>query len=312
MAERGRLRIAYMGSPDFAVPALARLMETGHEVVAVYAQPPRPAGRGQKERPTPVHAFAQSNGLEVRTPTSLKASETQEAFRALDLDLAVVAAYGLILPAPILAAPRLGCVNLHASLLPRWRGAAPIQRALLAGDTETGITLMQMDEGLDTGAMLAESRTAIDPRETPSTLHDRLAELAAALLVAELPRLAEGAEGTPQPEAGITYAAKLSREEGRIDWAGEAAGLDRQVRALTPWPGAFFMAGDRRVKLLEAEPVGEATAAPPGTLLGADGRVACGGGSVLRLRGVQPAGKAAMGVVDFLNGWRLQPGARFT
>ena len=230
-----------MGTPGFAVPALAALLAAGHAIAAVYSQPPRPAGRGHKLQPSPVHAFADAEGLTVRTPARLDDAAEQDAFAGLGLDAAVVVAYGLILPEPVLAAPRLGCLNIHASLLPRWRGAAPIQRAILAGDPETGVTIMQMDAGLDTGAMLLQERCPIRPDDTGATLHDRLAAIGARMIVAALARLAAGElAATPQPAAGVTYAAKLSRDEARLDWRKPADArlqwrLPGKAYELTAW-----------------------------------------------------------------------------
>jgi methionyl-tRNA formyltransferase len=305
-----RLRLAFMGTPDFAVPSLAALLEAGHEVACVYSQPPRPSGRGHQVQPSPVHRFAQSRGLPVRTPLRLRGEEEQAAFRDLGLDAAVVAAYGLILPRPVLEAPRLGCLNVHGSLLPRWRGAAPIQRAVLEGDAETGITIMQMDEGLDTGAMLLKEAVPITPATTASDLHDRLSEVGARLIVEALAGLAEGRIAPePQPEEGVTYAAKLRREEGRISWDRPADALDRQVRALTPWPGVWFESGGERIKVLAIEPLPGAADAEPGTLL--DGRltVACSGGAV-RLARVQRPGKAPVNGEAFLRGFPLVVGRK--
>jgi methionyl-tRNA formyltransferase len=304
-----RLRLAFMGTPDFAVPGLAALVEAGHEIACVYSQPPRPAGRGHRVRPSPVHRFAEERGISVRTPRTLRGPEEQEAFRALDLDAAVVAAYGLILPRPVLEAPRLGCLNIHGSLLPRWRGAAPIQRAILEGDRETGITIMQMDEGLDTGAMLLREAVPIGPRTTASELHDTLAGLGARLVVNALDGLASGTlSPVPQPADGVTYAAKLHRDEGRIDWTRPMAAIDRQVRALDPWPGVWFDAGGERIKVLEAEPVPDAPRAAPGTVLDDRLTVACGDGAV-RARKVQRAGKAPVDGAAFLRGFRLPEGS---
>src|SRR5262245_45059255 len=242
-----RLRLAFMGTPDFAVPALHALAEAGHEVAVVYTQPPREAGRGQKPRPSSVHAAALERAIPVRTPASLKGAPEQTAFADLDLDAAVVVAYGLLLPKAILAAPRLGCLNIHASLLPRWRGAAPIQRALMAGDAETGITIMQMDEGLDTGPMLLQERLPIGPADDFGTLHDELAAAGARLVLRTLAALAVGqAVARPQPADGVTYAAKLTRTDELLDWRRPALDLARQVRALSPRPGACFaLNGDR-------------------------------------------------------------------
>jgi methionyl-tRNA formyltransferase len=294
-----------MGTPDFAVPALARLLEAGHDVATVYSQPPRPAGRGHKLQPSPVHMFAESRSLGVRTPVTLRGPEAQADFVALGVDVAVVVAYGLILPKPILAAPRLGCLNIHASLLPRWRGAAPIQRAILAGDTETGITIMQMDEGLDTGAMLLQERTAIGADDTGASLHDRLSAMGAHMIVAALDGLARGKlSPTPQPAEGVTYAAKLTREEARLDWRKPAAALERQVRAFDPWPGAWFEVGNERVRVLKAR-VGGKVSAAPGTVRSGSLSVVCGDGIALDLVEVQRAGRKAMGAAEFLRGFPL-------
>ncbi len=304
------LRLAFMGAPDFARPSLHALADAGHEIAAVYAQPPRPAGRGQKERPCPVHVLALARGWPALTPASFKDAEVQAAFAALDLDVAVVVAYGLMLPPAILAAPRLGCVNVHASLLPRWRGAAPIQRAILAGDAETGITIMQVDEGLDTGPMLLAEAIPIAAAETAETLHDRLATLGAGLIVTALAGLAAGTlRARSQPEDGVTHAAKLARGEGRLDWRRPAGELERAVRAFTPWPGAEFEVNTDRIKILAAEVVAGDPAAAPGTVLDAQLTVACGEGA-LRLLKVQRAGKAALEASAFLRGFELAPGTR--
>jgi len=300
------MRLAFMGSPGFAVPVLRALADAGHEIVAVYSQPPRPAGRGQAVRPCPVHEAALALGLPVRTPVRLR-RETDEhaAFAALDLDAVVVAAYGLILPEAMLAAPRRGCLNVHASLLPRWRGAAPIQAAILAGDAQTGVTIMQMDAGLDTGAMLLREAVPITPSTTAAMLHDTLAELGAGLVVRAL---AENPPPVPQPEEGACYAPKLSREDGRIDWSRDAVALDRQIRALNPWPGTFATLAGETVKILAASPV--AGDGPPGTVLDGALRVATGAGA-LRVTRLQAPGRAAMEAAAFLRGRAIPPGARF-
>jgi methionyl-tRNA formyltransferase len=306
-----RLRLAFMGTPDFAVPALEALIAAGHDVAVVYTQPPRPAGRGQAERRSAVHAAADRHGLAVRHPASLKSAAEQTAFAALALDAAVVAAYGLILPKAVLAAPRLGCLNIHASLLPRWRGAAPIQRAILEGDPQSGVTIMQMDEGLDTGAMLLREAVPITGETTAETLHDALAMMGARLIVDALDGLAAGKlQPTPQPAAGVTYAKKLLREEGQIDWRKPAAVLERQVRAMTPWPGAFFDHGGTRFKVLAAE-VGASAGNPPGTVLNDRLLIACGEGA-LRLTRLQREGRAAMEADAFLRGFALPSGTRLT
>jgi methionyl-tRNA formyltransferase len=296
-----------MGSPDFAVPALRALHGAGHAIAAVYCQPPKPAHRGQRETRCAVHVAAEALGLPVRTPARLRRDEAEHAaFAALDLDAAVVAAYGLILPKPMLDAPRRGCLNIHASLLPRWRGAAPIQAAILAGDDRTGVTIMRMDEGLDTGPMLLAEAVPIGPETTASTLHDTLAALGARLI---LRALAENPPAVPQPDEGVTYAPKLTREDGRIDWSRDAAAIDRQVRALNPWPGTHTRHGEEVLKVLDAAPLPERTEAPPGTVLEA-GRVACGGGTVLRLTRLQRAGRAPQEIGAFLRGYPLAPGDR--
>jgi methionyl-tRNA formyltransferase len=308
------LRLAFMGTPDFAVPVLAALLDAGHDIVRVYTQPPRPAGRGQQERPSPVAIFAAGCGLDVATPKSLRRPEAQGEFAALALDAAVVAAYGLILPKPILDAPRLGCFNVHASLLPRWRGAAPIQRAILAGDAESGVTIMQMDEGLDTGAMLMAERVAITPGTNAGALHDALAAVGARLMVRALGDLEAGrARAVPQPADGVTYAAKIEKSETRIDWSRPAAELERVVRAFAPAPGAWFDHAGRqpeRIRVLAAQVEAaqvEAGRGAPGTVLDDRLLVACGAGA-LRLLAVQRAGKAAMPAADFLRGNAIPAG----
>jgi methionyl-tRNA formyltransferase len=286
-----------MGSPAFAVPALRALHAAGHEIACVYSQPPRPAGRGHTVTPCPVHAAAFELGLAVRTPERLRKDPAAQAeFAALGLDVAVVAAYGLILPQAMLDAPRLGCLNIHASLLPRWRGAAPIQAAILAGDSETGITIMQMDAGLDTGPMLLREAVPITATTTTPELHDALAEIGARLIVRTLDAIPTA---VVQPETGATYAAKLSKDDGRIDWLRDAALLGRQVRALNPWPGTFATLGADMIKILAAQPV-DGTGAP-GKILGTDFTVACGQGA-LRLLRVQRAGRPATTGADFLRG----------
>lgn len=294
------LRLAFLGTPDFAVPSLAALAEAGHEIAAVYTQPARAAGRGKKLRPSPVQRLAEMRGLPVRSPATLRDGGEQARFAGLALDAAVVVAYGLILPKPILTAPRLGCVNVHASLLPRWRGAAPIQRAILAGDRDTGITIMQMDEGLDTGPMLAQRRMPIGPEDTAGDLHDRLAALGADLLVKALEPLAAGeAVPAPQDDALATYAAKIEKGEGRIAWGANAEAVGRQVRAFAPVPGAFFELDGERIKVLAATP--ETGAGTAGATLDDALLVACGDGA-LRLLRLQRQGRAAMAADEFLRG----------
>jgi len=295
-----------MGSPVFAVPALRALHDAGHQIAAVYSQPPRPSGRGGIVHACPVHAAAAALGLPVRTPARLRndAGE-QAAFAALGLDAAVVAAYGLILPQAMLDAPRSGCLNIHASLLPRWRGAAPIQAAVLAGDAETGITIMQMDAGLDTGAMLLQGRVPIGPRTTAAELHDTLAALGADLV---LRALQECRDPVPQPPEGATYAAKLTRDSGRLDWTQPAAQLDRQVRGLTPWPGTWTLLDGQVLKVVRAEPAPGSGA--PGTVLDDRLSVACGEGA-LRLLQVQRPGRAPMDAQALLRGFAVPPGTQF-
>ncbi|MGE0118865.1 MAG: methionyl-tRNA formyltransferase [Dongiaceae bacterium] len=303
-----RLRLAFMGTPDFAVPALLALTEAGHQLAAVYAQPSREAGRGQQPRPSPVQAAAVARGLPVHTPTTLKTPEEQAVFASLRIDAAVVVAYGLLLPKAILAAPRLGCLNIHASLLPRWRGAAPIQRALMAGDAETGITIMQMDEGLDTGPMLLQERLPIRPEDNFGTLHDRLAAAGARLVLRALDELAAGqAVVRPQPADGATYAAKLTRDDERLDWRRPALDLMRQVRALSPRPGAWFAQDGDRLRVLAAERVSETFEVAPGVVLDDRLTVACGR-EALRVTRIQRPGKAPLPAADFLRGYRLPRG----
>ncbi len=296
-AAGGRLRLAFMGSPDFAVPALRALHAAGHDIVAVYSQPPRPAGRGQAVRPSPVHQAALALGLPVHTPARLKNDAAEHAaFAALNLDAAVVAAYGLILPQAMLDAPRRGCINIHASLLPRGRGAAPIQAAILAGDAQTGITIMQMEAGLDTGPMLLAGRVPIDATTTTPVLHDQLAAIGAELIVRVL---AENPTPVAQPVEGVTYAEKLTRTHGRIDWSRSAVALDAQVRALNPWPGTFCMMGDEVLKILAVAVVSGAGA--PGEILDRDFTVATHQGA-LRLLRVQRAGRPPVAGDAFLRG----------
>ncbi len=303
------LRLAFMGTPDFAVPALAELIAQGHDIAAVYSQPPRPSGRGMETVPGAVHKFAMTAGLDVRTPLSLKSPDEQAAFAALNLDAAVVVAYGLLLPKAILAAPKLGCFNLHGSLLPRWRGAAPIQRAVMAGDLETGVMMMHMDEGLDTGPVLMAERVTIG-RKTAGELSDQLSRLGADLMVRALGALERGqVSEQPQAEEGVTYAKKISKEEARIDWKKSAAEIDCLIRGLSPSPGAFAEVKTERLKILYAEPVpGQGN---PGEVIGDDLTIACGSGA-LRLLKVQRAGGKAMAAADLLKGFALPRGSRFS
>ena len=300
-----------MGTPAFAVPTLDALCASGHSVAAVYTQPPRAAERGRRVRPTAVAVRAEANGIEVRTPTSLKPVDAQAAFAALDADLAVTVAYGLILPSAVLAAPRLGCINAHASLLPRWRGAAPIQRAIMADDRETGVTIMRMDEGLDTGPILMAERVPIEPQTTGGALHDTLAALSARLVVEAVDALAAGTLAeTPQPADGATYAAKIEKHEAAIDWRAPAAQVERTVRALAPRPGAWFAHEGERVKVLAAEEAAGSPDAPPGTVVDAALTVACGDGTVLRPTRLQRAGKASMARDAFLRGYPIAADTR--
>ena len=285
------LNLIFMGSPDFAVPSLKSLLDAGHRVVCVYSQPARPAGRGLKERPCPVHAYALGKGL-------------QEDFIALRADACVVAAYGLILPKPVLDAPKLGCLNIHASLLPRWRGAAPIQRAIIAGDEKSGVTIMQVDEGLDTGDMLLMEETPITKDTTASDLHDRLSKMGAKMIVKAL---AGDVISKAQPKYGATYAAKLGRNEGRLDWSMPAAELERRVRALNPWPGVWFEYAGVRLKVLAA--VVNKQSGEAGTVLNNQFSIACGEGS-LGVTLVQKQGKDVMVAEDFLRGFDLPTGTR--
>jgi methionyl-tRNA formyltransferase len=306
MTEASRsLRLAFMATPDFALPALASLIEAGHEIACVWSQRPRPAERGQRERPTPVAARAVELGLPVRTPTNLRDPSAAEEFAALDLDAAIVVAYGLILPPSFLAAPKLGCLNIHASLLPRWRGAAPIQRAILAGDAETGVTIMRMERGLDTGPMLLRRATPIGSDETAGELHDRLATLGATMIVEALAGLAAGTlRETKQSADGVTYAAKIDKKESRLDWAKPAAELARAVRAFSPSPGAWFDYEGERIRVLRASLSDARIGGPVGTMT-PDLTVRCGDGGSLALEELQRAGRRAMSAAELANGLRL-------
>ncbi|NRG16121.1 methionyl-tRNA formyltransferase [Rhizobiales bacterium] len=307
------MRVVFMGTPEFSVPTLMEIVGQGYDVVACYSQPPRKAGRGMELKPSPVHQAAETLGIPVFTPTSLKSAEEQEKFRALQADVAVVVAYGLILPKAILEAPEHGCLNLHASLLPRWRGAAPINRAVMAGDEETGIEVMRMEEGLDTGPVCMAERVEIGPDMTAGELHDRLSALGGDLMVRALAALSRGAlDGVPQPQEGVTYAAKLDKGETRIGWARSAREVHNHIRGLSPFPGAWceVEVGGKaeRVKILRstlAEGNGE-----PGTIVDDNLTVACGEGAV-RLLQLQRAGKKPMGAEEFLRGLALGRGDRF-
>lgn len=300
------MRIIFMGTPDFAVPALQALVAAGHQVVAAYSQPPRPGGRRGKElTPSPVHKAAEALGIEVRHPVSLKGAEEQEAFAALEADIAIVAAYGLLLPQAVLDAPRLGCLNIHASILPRWRGAAPIQRAILAGDPTTGVTIMQMEAGLDTGPMLATLRTVIETK-TAGELTEELADKGAQLMVGTLRDLAVH-RPVRQPEDGVTYARKIDKAEARIDFSASALEIERQVRAFSPVPGAFFELDGERYKVRSAEVLEQSGEA--GTTLDDTLTVACGSGAI-RVTRIQRAGKPEMAAQDLLRGRPIPAGTR--
>jgi methionyl-tRNA formyltransferase len=302
------LDLVFMGTPAFAATILDALMAAGHRLLAVYTQPPRPAGRGHRLQPSPVQLLADQHGLAVRCPTHLRDQAIQAEFAALGADAAVVAAYGLILPRGMLAVPRLGCLNVHASLLPRWRGAAPIQRALLAGDRETGITIMQMEEGLDTGPIVMQQPLPIRDGATAAGLTEELARLGGRLIVAALDRLARGTlVPRLQPQEGVTYAPKISREEGLLDWRRPAVDLERRIRALDPWPGAYFEHDGARVRVLAAAALADAPGAPPGRVLDDRLAIACGSG-ILRLLRLQRPGRAPLHASEFLRGYPIPPG----
>ena len=297
------MRVTFMGTPEFSVPVLEALVAAGHEIAAVYCQPPRPAGRGKKERPTPVHARALELGLQVRHPVSLKGAEEQAAFAALNADVAVVVAYGLLLPQPVLDAPCFGCLNIHASLLPRWRGAAPIHRAIMAGDAETGVCIMQMEAGLDTGPVLLRKAVTIGAEETTQDLHDRLSALGAVAITEALDRLPE-LEPEVQLDEGVTYAHKIDKAEARVDWALPAEQIDRQIRGLSPFPGAWTILHGKRLKLLRCRAA--AGAGAPGEVL-AGLTIACGHGAV-EVTEAQIEGRGRQDAETFLRGNPLDPG----
>ncbi len=302
------MRLAFMGTPEFAVPVLRALVDADHQIIRVYTQPPRPAGRGKAWRPSQVAKAAEALGLPVTAPESFRDPAVLAEFAALNLDAAVVVAYGQILPRAALGAPRLGCINLHASLLPRGRGAAPVQRAIMAGDTDTGVCVMQMEAGLDTGPVLARQATPVEPEDTAETLHDRLAEIGASLMTKTLVALAaDTITAVPQPDAGVTYAAKIDKSEARIDWTRGAAELDAHIRGLSPFPGAWCEIGGERVKLLMARP--EGGTGLPGEALDDHLLVACGTGA-LRLVTLQRAGKGPMDAGTFLRGRPVPSGVR--
>ncbi|MEM7721691.1 MAG: methionyl-tRNA formyltransferase [Pseudomonadota bacterium] len=299
------MRIVFMGTPNFSVPVLDALVEAGHEVVAVYSQPPRRAGRGKKERPSPVQARAEALGLDVRHPVSLRDADAQAEFAALGADIAVVVAYGLILPQAVLDGPKRGCLNIHASLLPRWRGAAPIHRAVMAGDAETGVCIMQMEAGLDTGPVLLRRAVEIGAEETTGELHDRLSLLGAEAVVEALAQLDELVPEA-QPQDGITYAEKIDKSEARIDWTTDAGQIDRQIRGLSPFPGAWTEVAGKRLKLIRSRVVDGFGA--PGTVL--DGFTIAAGDGAVEIVQVQPEGKGPMLSADWLRGARIAPGDR--
>ncbi len=294
------MKLVFMGTPDFSVPALDALIDAGHEVVAVYTRPPRPAGRGKKDRPTPVHARAEALGLQVFTPKSLKSDEALATFQSHEAEIAVVVAYGLILPQTILDVPKHGCLNIHASLLPRWRGAAPIHRAIMAGDAETGVCIMQMEAGLDTGPVLLCEPIPIADDDTTHSLHDKLSTLGARLVCTALDKYPE-LTPAPQPNEGVTYAEKIDKAEARIDWTRPAEEIDRQIRGLSPFPGAWCEINGQRIKLLHSALA--TGSAAPGTHLG-DFRIACGNGAVL-ITSAQRPGKRPMSAKEFLRGMDL-------
>lgn len=307
---KNALRIVFMGTPDFSVPALKSLIASRHKVVCVYSQPPRPKGRGHHVQESPVHEAAKAAGIEVRTPLNFKKDEDIAAFMALEADVAVVAAYGLILPKAILDASVYGCLNIHASLLPRWRGAAPIHRAILAGDTETGITIMQMDVGLDTGPMIRKKSVPIRPTTTTQSLHDMLSALGASMIVEVVNELADkgSLNGEVQSEDGMTYAKMLRKEEGRVDWTATAESIHRQIRAMGVWPGTWTEdSKGRRLKILDAAILPETHVNDAGSIL-EDALVVCGNGTTLKLQMVQPENKKPMSGDDAMRGGYLLAG----
>lgn len=308
------LRIGFMGTPDFAVSALAALCNGPHEVVCVYSQPPRPKGRGKKVQPSPVHEYADNKGIPVYTPLNFKSEEDRTLFASHNLDVAIVAAYGLILPEAILNAPKFGCLNIHASLLPRWRGAAPIQYSIWKGDTETGVTIMQMEKGLDTGPMISKRSLPITSDTTATSLHDDLAALGADMVVDVLNALSETRQPLDaeiQDDALSTYASMLKKEDGIVDWSQTAQDIDRQIRALNPWPGVWTSINGKRLKVLEAlvVDVPNSIKGSHGQILDKSGRILCGNNSTLKLIKIQPEGKSAMDFASALNGNYLEIGA---
>ena len=306
--KKTKLRIAFMGTPEFSVPILEALVSVGHDIVCVFTQPPRSGGRGQNEKKTPIHIKAEELGIDVRVPKDFSSQEQQLAFASLNLDCAVVAAYGLILPELILTAPKLGCLNVHASLLPRWRGAAPIQRAILAGDSESGVTIMQMDEGLDTGAILMLNKVEITRETTGESLHNKLSEAGSVLIIRALDALLKGTiKPVGQLDHGVTYAKKLERSEGHIDWRKPAEDIERLIRAFTPWPGSWFEVKGERIKILSANV--EHADGPPGTVMDDKLIISCGV-SGLKLEILQRAGKNPMTAAEFSRGFDLSIGTK--
>lgn len=301
------MRVVFMGTPDFAVPVLEKLSQY-HEVICVYTQPPRPAGKGYKLKPSPVHVMAESLGIEVRTPVSLRKQEEQERFASLNADVAIVCAYGLILPAAILKAPRLGCINTHASLLPRWRGAAPIQRAILAGDKQSGVTIMQMDTGLDTGDMLMVGMCDITPDTTAQMLHDELSAIGAELVIKTLEKIPLPQK---QPTEGITYAEKIQKNEALIDWTQSAEEIKRHIMAFNPYPTAYTFFEGERIKIFNAVVLQENTDEAVGTLIDDNLTVACGNKTVLRITQLQREGKKILNASEFVIGRLLKEGDVF-
>lgn len=300
------LRLAFMGTPEFSLPTLETLLKSEHEVVVVYTQPPRPAGRGKRMQKSPIHKLAEANGVEVRTPVSLKNENEQKAFANLNLDMAIVVAYGLILPKAILDAPKLGAINIHASLLPRWRGAAPIHRAIMAGDEKSGVAIMQMDEGLDTGAVYSMADTPITKTTTTQELHDNLSNMGAGLLLTTLGFVEMGmAQATPQASEGVTYAEKINKEEARINWQDSADEIDRKVRGLFPFPGAWCEINGERIKILKGTP--QERQANPGTVLDDKLTIGCGVGAY-KVEKAQRAGKKPMEVNELLRGLVVKSG----
>jgi len=306
-----KLRLAFMGTPDFAVPTLAALRKAGHEIIAVYSQPPSRAGRGKKERPSPVHRYALEHHIPVFTPKSLKSAEEQGKFRDLELDAAVVVAYGLLLPKEILDAPPLGCLNVHGSLLPRWRGAAPIHRAIMAGDAETGINIMLMDEGLDTGPVLLEKKLTLSPSDTTGDIHDRLMILGGEAIVPALEAYARGEiKAQAQPQNGVTYARKIDKAEAALDWTLPAREVIARIHGLSPFPGAWSMMDNTRIKFLRAEICDQS--GPAGTVIDTPLTIACGDGKSVKILLAQRPGKSPMKADDLIRGFPIPVGSEFS